>query len=71
MKCMMEIKQRMISFDVENSIASLLGFRKKNINKYISQKIIHSMGFNTIYIQVLLYLELMVMIQTYYATLIY
>ena len=28
MKCLMEIKQGTISFDVENSIASLLGFRK-------------------------------------------
>ena len=28
MKCLMEIKQGAISFDVENSIASLLGFRK-------------------------------------------
>ena len=28
MKCIMEIKQGALSFDVENSIASLLGFRK-------------------------------------------
>ena len=28
MKCLMEIKQGAISFDVENSIAPLLGFRK-------------------------------------------
>ena len=28
MKCLMEIKQGAITFDVENSIASLLGFRK-------------------------------------------
>ena len=28
MKCLMEIKQGTISFDVENTIASLLGFRK-------------------------------------------
>ena len=28
MKCLMEIKQGALSFDIENSIASLLGFRK-------------------------------------------
>ena len=28
MKCLMEIKQGAIKFDVENSIASLLGLRK-------------------------------------------
>ena len=33
MKYLMEIKQGAISFDVENSIASLLGFRKTVINK--------------------------------------
>ena len=33
MKCLMEIKQGAINFDVENSIASLLGFRKAVINK--------------------------------------
>ena len=33
MKCLMEIKQGAICFDVENSIASLLGFRKAVINK--------------------------------------
>ena len=31
MKCLMEIKQGAISCDVENSIAPLLGFRKKRI----------------------------------------
>ena len=31
MKCLMEIKQGAINFDVENSIASLLGFRQKSI----------------------------------------
>ena len=31
MKYLMEIKQGANNFDVENSIASLLGFRKKNI----------------------------------------
>ena len=29
MKCLMEIKQGAINFEVENSIASLLGIRKK------------------------------------------
>ena len=28
MKCLMEIKQGALSFDIENSLASLLGFRK-------------------------------------------
>ena len=37
MKCLMEIKQGAISFDVENSRASLLGFRKivyKKVNMH-------------------------------------
>ena len=49
MKCLMEIKQGALSFDIENSLASLLGFRKiiyKGI--YKSQKIIDIMGFSTI-----------------------
>ena len=33
MKCLMEIKQGAINFDVENAIASLLGFGKKYMNK--------------------------------------
>ena len=50
MKCLMEIKQGAISFDVENSIASLLGFRKAvyKQGKYLSQKIVEIMGFSTI-----------------------
>ena len=50
MKCLMEIKQGAISFDVENSIASLLGFRKivYKKGKYISQKIVHIMVFSTV-----------------------
>ena len=28
MKCLMEIKQGALNFDIENSLASLLGFRK-------------------------------------------
>ena len=50
MKCLMEIKQGTISFDVENSIASLLGFRKAVFKKgkYTSQKIVDIMGFSTI-----------------------
>ena len=31
MKCLMEIKQGAMNFDVQNSIAPLLGFIKKSI----------------------------------------
>ena len=50
MKGLMEIKQGAINFDVENSIASLLGFRKAvyKQGKYTSQKIVDIMGFSTI-----------------------
>ena len=50
MKCLMEIKQGAISSDVENSIATLLGFRKivYEQGKYTSQKIVDIMGFSTI-----------------------
>ena len=50
MKCLMEIKQGALSFDIGNSKASLLGFRKKVFKKvkYKSQKIIDIMGFNNI-----------------------
>ena len=50
MKCLMEIKQGAISFDVEKSIASSLEFRKAvyKQGKYTSQKIVDIMGFNTI-----------------------
>ena len=53
MNCLMEIKQGAISFDIENSIASLLGFRKivYKKGKYKSQKIIDILGFNNINIQ--------------------
>ena len=46
MKCLMEIKQGALSFDVENSIAPLLGFRKTvyKQGKYTSQKIVDIMG---------------------------
>ena len=46
----MEIKRGALSFDIENSIASLLGFRKivYKKGKYKSQKIIDIMGFNNI-----------------------
>ena len=42
MKCIKEIKQGGLSYDVENSIASLLGFRKifYKKGKFTSQKII-------------------------------
>ena len=50
MKCLMEIKQGALSFDIENSLASLLGFRKIIYKKgrYKSEKIIDIMGFSTI-----------------------
>ena len=50
MKCLMEIKQGALSFDIENSLGSLLGFRKIIYKKgrYKSQKIIDIMGFSTI-----------------------
>ena len=50
MKCIMENKQGALSFDVENSIASLLGFRKIlcKPGHYTSQKIIDDMCFGTI-----------------------
>ena len=46
----MEIKQGALSFDVENSIASLLGFRKVVYRKgiYTSQKVVDIMGFSTV-----------------------
>ena len=49
-KCKMEIKQGALSFDVENSIAPLLGFRTTvyRAGIYTSQKIIDIMGFSTI-----------------------
>ena len=50
MKILIEIKQGAINFDIENSIAPLLGFRKivyKKV-KYTSQKIVDNMGFCTI-----------------------
>ena len=49
-KCLMEIKQGAICFDVENSIASLLGFRKTvyKQGKHTYQKIVDIMGFSTI-----------------------
>ena len=50
MKCLTEIKQGAINFDVENSIASLIGFRKAvyEQGKYSSQKIVDNMGFSTL-----------------------
>ena len=46
----MKIKQGAINFDIENSIAPLLGFRKiiYKKGKYTSQKIVDIMGFSTI-----------------------
>ena len=50
MKCKMEIKQGALSFDVENSIGPLLGFRKVlyRAGSYTSQKIVDIMGFSNI-----------------------
>ena len=50
MKSLMELKQVAINFDIENSIAPLLGFRKivYKKSKYTSQKIVDIMGFSTI-----------------------
>ena len=49
-KCLMEIKQGAFSFDIENSLASLLGFRKIIYKKvrYKSQKTFDIMSFGTI-----------------------
>ena len=50
MKSLMEVKQGAINFDIENSIAPLLGFRKilYEQGKYTSQKIVDILGFSTI-----------------------
>ena len=50
MKSLMEVKQGAINFDIEISIAPLLGFRKivYEQGKYTSQKIVDIMGFSTI-----------------------
>ena len=50
MKSLMEVKQGAINFDIENSIAPLLGFRKIVFKKgkYTPQKIVDIMGFSTI-----------------------
>ena len=50
MKCLMEIKQGALSFEIENSIDSLLGFRKivYKKGKHKSHKIVDIMGFSTI-----------------------
>ena len=50
MKCKMEVLQDVNNFDVENSVASLLGFDKQiySRGKYTTNRIIDIMGFNTI-----------------------
>ena len=50
MKISMEVKQGAINFDLENSIAPLLGFRKivYEQGKYTSQEIVDIIGFSTI-----------------------
>ena len=49
MKCIKEIKQGLLNFNRENSIAPLLGFRKivYKQGKYTSQKFIDIMAFST------------------------
>ena len=49
MNCKIEIKQDSLRFDVEDSIAPLLGYRKilNKANIYTSQKFIDVGGFNT------------------------
>ena len=49
MKYKMEVLHGVIIFDVENSVASLLGFDKQiySRGKYTTNKIIHIVGFNT------------------------
>ena len=46
----MDVKQGAINFDIENSLAPLLGFRKivYKKGKYTSQKNVDIMGFSTI-----------------------
>ena len=53
MKCIMELTQGALSFDVAKSIASLQGFRKivYKQGKYTSHKIIDIMGFRTLNIR--------------------
>ena len=49
MKCKMEVKQGVINFHVENSVASLIRFDKQiySRGKYTTNKTIDIMGFNT------------------------
>ena len=50
MKCLIELKQVLLNFDTENSVASLLEFRKKvhEQDKLTSEKVFDIMGFSTI-----------------------
>ena len=50
MKCKVEVIQDVISFDVDNSVGSLLGFDRKiySTGIHIATKIVDIMGFNTI-----------------------
>ena len=74
MKCLMEIKQGAISFDIESSIAPLLVFREivYKIGKYTSQKIVDIMGFSTInfHCNVVYVLKIKGITQTYYILLL-
>ena len=72
----METKQGAINVDIENSIASLLGFAKivYEQGKYTSQKIIDFMGFSTLNILCNLIsgvLKIMAIAQTYYTLLLW
>ena len=57
MKCLMEIKQGALSFDIENSLASLLGFRKIIYKKLLILRVLVLLTFIAI-----LYLELKIMV---------
>ena len=74
MRSLMEVKQGAINFDIENSIAPLLGFRKivYEQGKYTSQKIVDFKGFSTINIHcnVIFGVKIMGITQTYYIRLL-
>ena len=69
----MKVLQGVINFNVENSVASLLGFEQiYSRGKYTTNKIIDIMGFKKLIFIAILYQELkiMVKIQIYFIHLI-
>ena len=75
MKCLMKIKQGALSFDIKNSIASLLGFRKIILKKKVKINLrillILSVSIILTFIAILyLELKIIVKIQIYYILLI-